>query len=75
MKTTAARTGRYAVSGTLFKSEKSLKYHHKCKCKVASRAGTRAERSVIAKRKKRAMEARELLKHAFTFTYLGYDFL
>jgi hypothetical protein len=69
------------VSGTFFKSEKSLKDHHKCKWKVASRAGTRAERLVISKRKKRAMEARgkvlmesEPLKHAFTFTYLGYDF-
>ena len=69
------------VSGTLFKSEKSLKDHHKCKWKTASRAGTRAERLVISKRKKRAMEARgqvlmegEPLKHAFTFTYLGYDF-
>ena len=68
------------VSGTLFKSEKSLKDHHKCKWKVASRAGTRAERLVISKRKKRAMEARgqilmegEPLKHAFTFTYLGHD--
>ena len=36
---------------------------------------------MISKRKKRAMEARgkvlmegEQLKHAFTFTYLGYDF-
>ena len=46
------------VSGTLFKSEKSLKDHHKCKWKVASRAGTRAERLVISKRKKRAMEVR-----------------
>ena len=71
------------VSGISFKSEKSLKDHHKCKWKTSSREGTRAERLGISNRKKRAMEARgkvlmegdhEPLKHAFTFTYLGYDF-
>ena len=48
--------------------------------KSSQNTGTRAERLVISKRKRRAMEARgqvlmegEPLKHAFTFTYLGYD--
>ena len=71
----------WAISRTVFKSEKSLKDHHKCKQMVASRAGTRAERLTLSKRKKRAMEARgqvlmegEPLKHAFVFTHLGDDF-
>ena len=61
--------------------QKEFERPPQCKWKTASRAGTRAERLVISKRKKRAMEARgkvlmegEPLKHAFTFTYLGYDF-
>ena len=67
------------AAGTLFKSEKSIRDHHKCKWVKPSRTGTCAERAVHRKRKKEAHDRAgtvtcegEALKKAFDFTYLGF---
>ena len=67
------------IEGTLFKSEKSIRDHHKCKWVKPSRTGTCAERAVHRKRKKEAHDRAgtvtcegEALKKALDFTYLGF---
>jgi hypothetical protein len=67
------------TAGTLFRSEKSIRDHHKCNWAKPSGIGTYAEKAVHRKRKKGAHDRAgtvtcegEALKKAFDFTYLGF---